>query len=59
MAACPTINLTGGIPEGRRFLITDEEKAYYKIICGLAYSQWSWYVSPFSNFCIMSFFMHF
>ncbi|EER93939.2 hypothetical protein BDA96_01G206600 [Sorghum bicolor] len=41
MAACPTINLTGGIPEGRRFLITDEEKAYYKIICGLAYSQWS------------------
>ena len=55
MAAHLTIDLTGGIPEARRFVVTDEERAYYEIICGLAYSQWSWYAPLFSicffNFC--------
>lgn len=32
-----------------RFPITDEERGYYNVICGLAHSQWSWYV-PFIIF---------
>ena len=54
MAAHLTIDLTGAIPEARRFVVTDEERAYYEIICGLAYSQWSWY-APLFSICFLIF----
>ena len=57
MRAPPITDLTGVTPEprfaasrpqdhitgGHRFPVTDEERCFYNIICGLAHSQWSWY----------------
>ena len=68
MRAPQTIDLTGVSPEvsvaasrpqdhitgGHRFSVTNKEKCVYNIICGLAHSQWSWYVL-FLLFLVYSF----